>query len=110
MHRLFNVLCWLWNIYDRAKLPRVYFITSTKHCMPYLALTQVFPVQVSHFATFRLGVCNFLLSHRCAHMGQMDFISSIFVRFFSKLSVKYFADHTIQMHMLISSHCLCILT
>ena len=26
-------LCWLWNIYEGAKLPSVYFITSTKHCI-----------------------------------------------------------------------------
>ena len=43
-------------------------------------------------------------------MGQMDFISSIFVRFFfSKLPGKHFIDHTLQMHMLIRPHCLCIL-
>ena len=31
MYRLFNVLCWLWNIYEGAELPSVYFITNTKH-------------------------------------------------------------------------------
>ena len=42
-------------------------------------------------------------------MGQIDFITSNFVRiYFSKLSGKHFADHTLQMHMLISPHCLCI--
>ena len=36
-------------------------------------------------------------------MGQMDFISSIFVRFFfSKLSGKHFIDHTLQMYRLIN--------
>ena len=44
MYRLFNVLCWLWNIYGGAKLPSVYFITNTKHCITYLALTKLFPV------------------------------------------------------------------
>ena len=29
-HRLFNVLCWLWNIYEGAELPSLYFITNTK--------------------------------------------------------------------------------
>ena len=48
MYRLFNVLCWLWNIYEGAELPSVYFITNTKHCITYLALTQLFPVLVSH--------------------------------------------------------------
>ena len=39
-------------------------------------------------------------------MGQMDFISSIFVRFiFSKLSRKHFVDHTLQMYRLISLLC-----
>ena len=43
-------------------------------------------------------------------MGQLDFISSIFVRFFfSKLSGKHYVDHTLQMYRLISPHCLCIL-
>ena len=30
MYRLFNVLCWLLNIYEGAELPSVYFITN-KH-------------------------------------------------------------------------------
>ena len=47
-YRLFNVLCWLWNIYEGAELPSVYFITNTKHCITYLALTQLFHVLVSH--------------------------------------------------------------
>ena len=47
-YRLFNVLCWLWNIYEGAELPSVYFITNTKHCITYLALTKLFPVLVSH--------------------------------------------------------------
>ena len=56
MYRLFNVLCWLWNIYEGA-LPSVYFITNTKHCITYLALTQVFPVLVhilkcTHYVAF----------------------------------------------------------
>ena len=44
-YRLFNVLCWLWNIYG---LPSVYFITDTKHCITYLALAELFPVLISH--------------------------------------------------------------
>ena len=44
-------------------------------------------------------------------MGKMDFINSIFVRFFfSKLSGKHFTDHTLQiMYRLINPCCLCIL-
>ena len=52
---------------------------------------------------------SFLFSHGCLHMGQMDLFSSIFVRFFPKLSRKHFIDHTLQMYRLISPHCLCIL-
>ena len=38
-------------------------------------------------------------------MGQMDFISSIYVRFFfPKLSGKHFTDNTLQMYRLISPH------
>ena len=93
-YRLFNVLCWLWNIYEGALLPSLYFITDTKHCITYLALTQLFPVLVTswfhivkytHYVAFSciyLGVFHFLFSHGCVHMGQMDFISTIFVRLF----------------------------
>ena len=35
-----------------------------------------------HFAAFRLWVSHFFFSPWCVHMGQMDLISSIFVRFF----------------------------
>ena len=59
MFRLFNVLCWLWNIYEGAELPSVYFITNTKHCITYLALTQLFPVLVSHPEMYT--VCSILL-------------------------------------------------
>ena len=48
MYRLFNVLCRLWNIYEGAELPSVYFITNTKHYITYLALIHMFPVFVSH--------------------------------------------------------------
>ena len=47
-YRLFNVLCWLWNIYKGAELPSINFITNTKHCIIYLVLTQLLPVLVSH--------------------------------------------------------------
>ena len=56
MYRLFNVLCWLWNIYEGAELPSVYFITNTKHCITYLALTQLFPVLVSHPEMYTLCI------------------------------------------------------
>ena len=59
MYRLFNVLCWLWNIYEGAELPGVYFINNTKHCITYLALTQLFPVLISHPEMYTL--CSFLL-------------------------------------------------
>ena len=59
MYRLFNVLCWLWNIYEGAELPSVYFINNTKHCITYLALTKLFPVLISHPEMYTL--CSFLL-------------------------------------------------
>ena len=58
-YRLFNVLCWLWNIYDGAELPSVNFMTNTKHCITYLALTQLFPVLVSYPEMYTL--CSILL-------------------------------------------------
>ena len=48
IYRLFIVLCWLWNIYEGAELPSVYFITNTKHYKTYLALSQLFPVLLTH--------------------------------------------------------------
>ena len=89
-YRLFNVLCWLWNIYEGAELSSVYFITNTKHCITYLALTQLFPVLLTHrphivkytyyveFAAFHLRVCHFVYSHGRVHMGQIYFISIFF--------------------------------
>ena len=97
-YRLFNVLCWLWNIYEGAELLSVYFITNTKHCLTYLALTQLFPVLLTHlphivkytfyvvfFTAFHLGVYHFVFSHGRVQMGQMDFICSIFFLFFCKI-------------------------
>ena len=116
-YRLFNVLCWLWNIYEGAELPSVYFITNTKHCITYLALTQLFPALVSRpemytLCSVLLHCVSFLLNPWMRHMGQMDFISSIFVEIFSssKLSGKHSMVHTLQMYRPISPHCLCILT
>ena len=59
MYVLFNVLRWLWNIYEGAELPSVYFITNTKHCITYLALTKLFPVLVLHPEMYTL--CRMLL-------------------------------------------------
>ena len=58
-YRLFNVLRWLWNIYEGAELPSVYFINNTKPCITYLALTQLFPVLISHPEMYTL--CSILL-------------------------------------------------
>ena len=114
----FNVLCWLWNIYEGAELPSVYFKTNTKHCITYLALTQLFPVLVSHPEMYTL--CSILLHfvekshfffiHGCVHMGQMDFISSIFVRFIFQNYLGRISLNMLQMYILISPHCLCILS
>ena len=62
------------------------------------ALAQLFPVLISHPEMYTLGSIllhyiyesHFFFSHGCVHMGQMDFIGSIFFRFFSKLSGKNF--------------------
>ena len=43
-YRLYYVLNWSQNIFERANLPSLYFITNTKHSITYLALTQLFPV------------------------------------------------------------------
>ena len=106
-YRLFNFLCKLWKIYEEA-VSSVYFIINTKHCITYLALTQLFPVLVTSrfhivkythyvaFAAFHLGVCHFFSSHGCVHMGQINFVSNIFVRFVFELSGNQFTDHMLQ--------------
>ena len=44
------------------------------------------------------------------HMGKIDLSKAFLLDTFSKkLSEKHFTDHTLQMYMLISPHCLCIL-
>ena len=80
-YRLFNVLCWLWNIYEGAPLPSVYFITNTKHCITYLALTQLFPPEMYTLCSILLHSVygsHFIFSRGCVHMGQMEYINSIF--------------------------------
>ena len=60
--------------------------------------------------TSKLYYClSFLFSHSCAHMRQIDFISSIFDRFFPQNYLGLFTDHTLQMYRLVSPHCLSIL-
>ena len=66
MYRLFNVLCWLWNINEGAELPSVYFITNTKHCITYLALTQLYPVLLTsrfHIVKFTHYVVFYCISY-----------------------------------------------
>ena len=61
MYRLFNVLWWLWNIYELA-VPECIFITNIKHCIFLFSPDQLFPVadnQVSHHEIYML--CNILL-------------------------------------------------
>ena len=91
MYRLFNVLCWFMEYIRGSGAPECIFSNKHKHCMTYLALIQLFPVLVSHpemytlcsiLLLFCLGVSHFFFSHGYLHMGQMDFISSIFVRLF----------------------------
>ena len=44
-YRLFNVLCWLMNIYEGAEC---ILHKNTKHCITYLALTRLFMVNDKH--------------------------------------------------------------
>ena len=89
MYRLFNVLCWLWYIYEGAVLPSVYFITNTKKMYnlfspdPAVSCVDSHPEMNTLFSVLLHYVCvlesHFVFSRECVHMGQMDFISSIFV-------------------------------
>ena len=84
MYKLFNVLCWLFNIYEGVELPSVYFITNTKYCITYLALTQLFPVFwqagftswniriMYYFDAFQLGFCHSFLAMDALTMLTWD--------------------------------------
>ena len=114
---LFNVLRWLWNIYEGAE-PTVCFIIITKHFKTYLALTQrclvlltprLHIVTYTHYVAFcciSIRSMSFLFSHRCDafRWDERILLVAFFFRFFAKLSGKYFTDHTLQMYMLISPH------
>ena len=76
MYSLFNVLCLLCNIYEGAQLPSVYFITNTKHCITYLALTHLFSVLISHPEMYTL--CSVLL-----HYVQESLISFLAIDAFT---------------------------
>ena len=54
MYMLFNVLCWLWNIYEGVDLPSVH-----KTLYSLLTLTQLFPVLILHPEMYTL--CSILL-------------------------------------------------
>ena len=82
--------------YIRRRAPSVYFITNNKTLynlfVPDPAASCVADKQISHreiytlcsISAFHLRDCRFFLRNGCVHMGQVDFISSIFVRFFSQ--------------------------
>ena len=86
MYRLFIVLCWLWNIYEGAELLSVYSITNTKHCKTYLAMTQLFPVLLTHRPhIMKISIlCSILLhfikeySDGRVQRGQMDLSAAFF--------------------------------
>ena len=73
MYRLFIVLCWLWNIYEGAELPSVYFITNTKHCKTFLALPQLLPVLLTdrlHIMKYTYYVVFYCISSRSIAIGD----------------------------------------
>ena len=70
-YRLFNVLCWLWNIYEGAELPSVYLIINTKHCITYLALTQLFPVFVTSWS--HIMKCTHYVAFCCISFRSKSF-------------------------------------
>ena len=120
MYRLFFVLCWLWDMYKRAELLSVYFITIIKHSITYLALTQLFPVCCWQ-ARFKSGNIQIMLhfaaviSYLAMDASTWDkwiLLEALFWEFlFSKLiSWKHFTDHTLHAYWMIIPHCLCILT
>ena len=54
----YSMFCVGYGIYT-SPLPSVYFITNTKYCIYYLALTQLFLLLVSHLEMYTL--CSILL-------------------------------------------------
>ena len=97
------VMEYIWG----SRAPQCIFHNQHKHCITYLALTQLFPVFVTswshtvkytHYVAFfciSLRSVSFSFSHGCAHMGLMDFISIIFIYFFPKIIWEsLITDHT----------------
>ena len=81
-HRLFNVLFWLWNIYEGAELPSVYFITNTKHYITYLNLTQLFLVLLTRRLrivkyTYYVVCCCILFCQGCVQIYKQHFSSAL---------------------------------
>ena len=114
-YKLFNVLRWIWNIDKGAELPSVYFMTNSKNCITYLALTQRFPVFMTSwfhivknttyvaFCFISLRSLSFPFSYGCVQMGQTDFISNIFGSSLFKMILESMnTDHTSHMYRLIS--------
>ena len=106
-----------------SETPECIFHNQHIHCITYLALTQLFPVLLT--SRFQIVKYTHYVAFCCISFRSLSFLAQPWMRphgtnrsykqhfcliLFSKLSWKHFADHTLQMHTLISTHCLCILT
>ena len=100
------MFCVGYGIYDGAELPSVYFIIQHKTLYNLLspdpAVSCVADKQVSHRKnTHYVALCCISFSNECVNMGQMDFINSILLEFFAKLSGKHFTDHIAVVHSIL---------
>ena len=93
MCRLFNVFLLVMEYIRGSGAPECIFQNLNKTLYnlfsPDQAVSCVADKQVSHheiytlrnlFSAFDLGVCHYFSSHGYVNIGQMDFISSVFVR------------------------------
>ena len=122
MYRLFNVLCWLWNIYERAKLLSVYLITNiTVYDLyrPDLAVSCVLTswfqiVKYTHYVAFcciSIRSLSFLFLYMdVVTWDKWILLVAFLLDFFFKIIWEsLITDQTLQVYRLISADCLCIL-
>ena len=72
------MFCVGYGIYEGAELPSVYFIINTKHCITYLALTQLFPVFVTSWS--RIVKYTYYVAFCCISFRSHSFLFKPWMR------------------------------
>ena len=114
----YSMFCVGYGIYTREWSSRLYSTCRNQHkklyhqFSPSPAVSCVADMPVSHLEI------KYYFAFYCISFRSLSFLFKPWMRsdgriglnYFSKLSGKHYAAHTLQMYMLISPHCLCTLT